>query len=221
MDTPVKKNAKAHSFDLAYDGTDMYYGWDVRPEFHSFFDRMILKGYHALDLGAGEGRYAVYLARRGCLVTAVDFSASGINKLKSIAGQHHLPISTLLCDLSEYTFKEAAYDLVVAATILDHLETPARNRVVQGIKKTLKPGGLLYVNVFTTRDPGCQAVTTPGAREDVSDTSFGMAHYFKPDELSACFSDLKRLYYYEGVEEDLSHGRPHNHGWASLIARKK
>ncbi|MEZ4550327.1 MAG: hypothetical protein R2874_07585 [Desulfobacterales bacterium] len=35
-----------------------------------------------------------------------------------------------------------------------------------------------------------------------------------------CSGDLEVLYYYEGTEPDLSHGRPHDHGWACLLARK-
>lgn len=221
MKTPVNPNSKANSFNRAYEGTEMYYGWAVRPEFQSFFDRLPLRDCRALDLGAGEGRYTVYLAKRGCRVKAVDFSESGINKLKTIADQYHLPVVTELCDLSAYTFKEAAYNLIVAATILDHLEKTTRERTMAGILKSLKPGGLLYVNVFTTQDPGYQAAADPGTRDHVSDTSFGMAHYFTPGELKNCFSEMTALYYYEGVEEDLSHGRPHNHGWASLIAKKE
>ncbi|MDY6830436.1 MAG: class I SAM-dependent methyltransferase, partial [Thermodesulfobacteriota bacterium] len=174
----------------------------------------------ALDLGAGEGRYSIHLARRGCTVTAVDFSASGLNKLQGIAEQERLPVTTVLCDLETYTFPENTFDVVVAATILDHLETGARQRTMAGMAAALKPGGLLYVNVFTTEDPGYAAAGEVNA-EGVSDTSFGMAHYFAPGELKSCFAGLALLDYYEGVEEDTSHGKPHHHGWASLIARKE
>lgn len=220
MDIITKTRIKARSFDQAYEGTKMYYGWDVRSEFERFFGKMDMAGCRALDLGAGEGRYSIYLARRGCAVTAVDFSATGLNKLKAIVAQKTLPVVTELCDLENYVFEETAFDFVVAATILDHLDTVARCRAITGMITTLKPGALLYVNVFTTQDPGCGADRTPAGVKGVSDTAFGMAHYFAPGELKACFSELTTLYYYEGVEEDTSHGRPHAHGWASLIARK-
>ena len=219
MDKPTQNNFKADSFNRAYDKKGMYYGWDVRPEFNDFFDQMKLTGCQALDLGAGEGRYTVYLARRGCAVTAVDFSSSGLNKINIISDRNRLSVVTELSDLSTYVYKAEAYDLVVAATILDHLEAPVRKRTIEGIFQSLKPEGLLYVNVFTTQDPG-YGITDQAARDGVSDTSFGMAHYFSPGELKACFSCLKLLYYYEGVEADVSHGRPHRHGWASLIGRK-
>jgi SAM-dependent methyltransferase len=221
MNVSTKTSAKARAFNKAYQGTEMYYGWEVRPEFDDFFSRRDLSGCRALDLGAGEGRYSIYAARRGCAVTAVDFSASGLNKLQAIAGQEHLPVATELCDLASYVFKPGTCDLVIAATILDHLGDKARQRAVEGIVSALKPGGLLYVNVFTTADPGYRAAVDRSAEAGVSDTSFGMAHYFNPGELKACFFGLTTLYYYEGAEEDTSHGRPHHHGWASLIARKE
>lgn len=220
MSISSSTSAKAKSFDRAYQTTGMYYGWEVRPELGRFFGNLDLAGWQALDLGAGEGRYSIYLARRGCAVTAVDFSASGLNKLRAVADQEKLPVATELCDLETHEFRQKAFDLVIAATILDHLETPARKRTIQGILESLKPGGLLYVNVFTTQDPGYCAAGSPDA-EGVSDTAFGMAHYFEPGELKACFSELTLLDYYEGIEEDTSHGTPHHHGWASLIAKKE
>ncbi|MFZ5563087.1 MAG: class I SAM-dependent methyltransferase [Thermodesulfobacteriota bacterium] len=212
-------SAKAKCFDRAYRAAEMYYGWEVRPEFERFFGNMDLTGRRALDLGAGEGRYSIFMARRGCAVTAVDFSSAGLDKLKILADQERLPVVAQLCDLADYAFPRAAFDVVVAATILDHLETDPRNRAMAGMVSALKPGGLLYVNVFTTEDPG-YAAGSPDA-EGVSDTAFGMAYYFEPGELKSCFPGLTLLDYYEGIEKDTSHGKPHHHGWASLIAKKE
>ncbi|MEW6077804.1 MAG: class I SAM-dependent methyltransferase [Thermodesulfobacteriota bacterium] len=221
MDNPVRTSDKARAFDKAYQGSEMYYGWEVRPEFEDFFGRRNMVGWRALDLGAGEGRYSIYAARRGCTVTAVDFSASGLDKLRDIAGRERLAVVTELCDLASYSFRTGGFDLVIAATILDHLGDRDRNRAIRGIRDSLKPEGILYVNVFTTADPGCSAAIDRTTEPGISDTSFGMAHYFAPGELKDCFSGMSEIYYYEGVEEDLSHGRPHHHGWASLIARKE
>ena len=45
----------------------------------------------AVDLAAGEGRNAIWLARRGWQVTAVDFSQVALDKGRAIAGD--LPIA--------------------------------------------------------------------------------------------------------------------------------
>src|SRR5262245_32675815 len=66
-----------------------------------------------LDLGCGEGRNALFLAERGFDVTAVDISAHGINKLRSLASQSHLPVRTEISDMRSYQFGRH-YDLIIS-----------------------------------------------------------------------------------------------------------
>ncbi len=126
-------------------------------------------------------------------------------------------------DIADFTFKENYYDIIVAATILDHLDDDLRSKIVKGIKSSLKPGGILYANVFTVQDPGYRLkkeATGSMKPDDISDTSAFMMHYFGHDELKAMFTGFEICSYYEGIEQDLSHGSPHAHGWASLLAKK-
>lgn len=196
---------------------DFYYGLDVRPEFSDYISSKPLVDKLGLDLGCGEGRYAIFLALNGCQVIGVDRSRAGLDKLEQIASSESLPIRTRLMDVGNFTFTENSYDIIVAATILDHLDTGLRSRIVDGIKTSLKPGGVLYANVFTVEDPGYQIEKKA---DDISDTSVFMAHYFEHDELRSVFQGLDICYYYEGMEEDLTHGSPHAHGWACMLAKK-
>ena len=136
--------------------------------------------------------------------------------------EKHLQIQTYLCDAADYDFPEGKFDLVIAATLLDHLNDVARPKVISGIKRTLKHGGVAFISVFTTHDPGYRAIIgkLDGEKYKVSDTSVCIEHYFKPNELREQFRDFDILNYYEGVEPDFHHGTPHHHGWASVIARK-
>jgi tellurite methyltransferase len=202
----------------------MYYGWDVRQEFREFLEQQNFNYTSALDLGSGEGRYSFYLADAGCVVTAVDASEVALEKLTRLALQRGLRIKTHLQDVADFTYQESRFELVIAATILDHLDGHDRTVVVQGIKQTLKPGGIIYANVFTKFDPGyLERVNGPivGRDREISDTAQCIEHYFDSGELQQLFSDFQTLYYYEGIEPDLSHGAPHYHGSASLIAQKR
>ncbi len=218
MDSNQKK-----TFNSFYSKQGFYYGLEVRPEFSDCFGDKPLSEMVGLDLGCGEGRYALFLARKGCRVICVDRSRAGLQKLEQAAGSEGLPISPLLMSVADFNFIKSSYDIIVAATILDHLDDDLRPEVLKGIKSSLKPGGTLYANVFTVKDPGCQAVKTNTSStepDDISDTSAFMAHYFERDELKDMFNGFEICYYYEGVEQDLSHGRPHAHGWASMLAKK-
>jgi SAM-dependent methyltransferase len=216
------KQSHIEKFNRVYSDPVCYYGSDLRPEFTDFFNGRDLSGKHALDLGCGEGRYSLYLARNGCRVTAIDRSEAGMQKLKTTVDKQHLDINPTNMDIDAFDFAGNSMDIVVAATILDHLTDALRARVVDGIRTALKPGGILYANVFTVDDPGflIQRGTTALPPDMVSDTAECMEHYFDRGELINLFPDLHTLYYYEGIEPDTSHGRPHRHGWACLLAKK-
>ncbi|HEX3035729.1 MAG TPA: class I SAM-dependent methyltransferase [Thermodesulfobacteriota bacterium] len=217
------KEQSLNVFNDLYRSSEMYYGWEPRKEFQDYISNVELTGKTVLDLGCGEGRYSIYLAERGCSVTSVDMSHVGLNKLRLNAKQRHLQVQTYLRDVADYEFPECKFDLVIAATLLDHLDDIARPKVISGIKRTLKHEGVAFISVFTTHDPGYKAgveILNGDEKHNVSDTSVCIEHYFRPNELREKFNDFDVLYYYEGIEPDFQHGTPHHHGWASVIARK-
>lgn len=217
------KDAYIKKFDAVYGSNDIYYGFELREEFTDFFKDKTIDNQTALDLGCGEGRYALFMARKGCNTLAVDRSTAGIKKLKKLAESHHLAISAQVIDIEDFVFAENQFDIIVVATVLDHLSGKIRQNVINGIKKTLKPEGTLYINVFTVSDPGyIKRMKNPDEPNsaNISDTAECMEYYFDSNELKSLFCDFNILYYYEGIEPDLSHGQPHDHGWACLLAQK-
>jgi SAM-dependent methyltransferase len=103
----------------------------------------------ALDLGAGEGRNALWLARRGWTVTAVDFSGAGIAKGRELAGD--LPVEWVVRDLLAYPVTPGAYDAVVVAYL--HLYPDARRTVLRAAAEGLAPGGTLLVVGHDSTNP--------------------------------------------------------------------
>jgi SAM-dependent methyltransferase len=96
----------------------------------------------AVDLGAGEGRNAVWLARRGWTVTAVDFSQVGLDKALRLADEHEVTIAVERADATTWA-PAAPVDLVV----LSYLQLPAdeRRMVLEHAATWLTPGGTLFV----------------------------------------------------------------------------
>jgi len=217
------KQSYINKFNTVYGSNDCYYGVELRSEFTDYFANRDLTNKHALDLGCGEGRYSLFLAQHGCHVTAIDRSPVGIEKLSLTCKKNRLPVTTQIIDIAEFDFSAALYDIIVAATVLDHLDDKLRERTIFNIKKALKPSGILYANVFTRSDPGYnlkQNYSAASGSTDISDTAECMEYYFGQDELKSLFKDFEHLYYYEGIEPDISHGHPHHHGWACLLAQK-
>ena len=76
MDKSLPPPMGAREWDRRYSGTAVV--WGHQPNRWVAAELNGLPPGRALDLGAGEGRHAVWLAGRGWEVEAVDFSAAGL-----------------------------------------------------------------------------------------------------------------------------------------------
>jgi ubiquinone/menaquinone biosynthesis C-methylase UbiE len=97
----------------------------------------------ALDLAAGEGRNAVWLASRGWTVTAVDWSDVALDKGRRRAEHAGVGVEWVLEDLIRWRSPGPAYDLV---TIV-YLQIPAEERraIWREAAAAVAPGGRLVV----------------------------------------------------------------------------
>jgi SAM-dependent methyltransferase len=111
----------------------------------------------ALDLAAGEGRNAVWLAEQGWTVKAVDFSAVAIEKARQLAMGRQLlnRISLKVADLIWYEPKEYAFDLVT----LIYLQIPFAQLapIIKRAARAVGPGGvfLLVAHDLENLTHGC------------------------------------------------------------------
>jgi SAM-dependent methyltransferase len=97
----------------------------------------------ALDLAAGEGRNAVWLAAQGWRVTAVDFSSVAIDRGRRLAGEHGVEITWIVADLSDYEPPPGGFDAVLIAYL--HLVPAELAGVLGRALAAVAPGGTLLV----------------------------------------------------------------------------
>jgi SAM-dependent methyltransferase len=128
-------------WDRRYQGTELL--WTAEPNRFVAAELGELPPGWALDLGAGEGRNAVWLAERGWRVTAVDFSPVALAKARALAQTRGVAVDWVLADLREYRPAPAAYDLVLVAYL--QLFPPERTAVLHGAVAALAPNGTLLV----------------------------------------------------------------------------
>lgn len=97
--------------------------------------------------GEGEGRNAVWAARRGWTVDAVDQSTVGRDKALALAARHGVAIRYDVADLARAAFTPGAYDAVAVAFV--HLPSAVRAAVHGRLAAALRPGGTLVMEVFS------------------------------------------------------------------------
>lgn len=104
----------------------------------------------ALAVADGEGRNGVWLAEQGLDVTSIDFSPSAQKKARALATERGVKVTFHQTDVHRWTYPVAAFDVV--AEIFTQFSTPDERAVKwAGMRRALKPGGLLIVHGYTPK----------------------------------------------------------------------
>lgn len=174
----------------------------------------------ALDLACGDGRDTLFLLKAGFQVTAVDTSRVALDKLEAFAEASKLSdgLTTHCMDITQFDAGGSQFDLVTSATGLDHIPIEQTRKLLPAMVSWLKPGGTLYLMVHTTDDPGFAS-----ENPEQSELTNMIRHYFRHNELLDLIlkQNMRVVRYREWVDEDLTHGKPHKHGFATAIALRQ
>ena len=110
------------------------------------FDRLPVRGARILDVGCGQGRDALFLARRGHHVTAVDLSPNGIRDLNAAAVAEGLDIVGIVADVTQFT-PSGLFDVVLIDRTLHMLGPNERLQVLAELTLHIsEPGWLLIAD---------------------------------------------------------------------------
>ncbi len=165
------------------------------------------KNASVLDLGCGDGRNALFFARHGCKVKAIDISPAAITKLSVLAEKEHLAVNACLSDLTDYRIDDF-YDLVIAHGCLHLLDRTAWARLLAEAKDHTRALGYHVVVVFTDVLP---------PPEDLHPWMKGL---FKEGELFSLYSDWSALVKLSYVLDDEHPGGVrHRHPINKLVAQ--
>jgi cyclopropane fatty-acyl-phospholipid synthase-like methyltransferase len=205
------------TFDSFYRKDQLSFGENPTREIADFVTSTKARGF-ALDIGSGDGRNALFLARSGFNVTAIDFSKVGSEKIAKYAKQQGLAnkIRIICIDARQWVYPQNTFDLIIAVTLFDHLQPPDIMPLFDKVCKSLKKDGAIFLKVHTIEDPGFNKTDQPA-----SELAPMIHHYFDHDELLRMVNDDFRVVLYEEkTEEDRTHGQPHTHGFAQVLAYK-
>src|SRR5262245_41971121 len=171
------------------------------------------------DFGAGDARNSLGLAREGHHVTLVDCSAAGLLRVARRARRLELrPLPTLVvANLEQLPLASDQFDLALCIDALPQVQRP--RAALQEIARTLVPGGVLIVNVFTPRD--CAF----GEGEQISARSFlyknTLFNFFEDDEFRPLLQGLFEVVQCRPVRwDDPPHVpfRPYPHTHDALVS---
>jgi 2-polyprenyl-3-methyl-5-hydroxy-6-metoxy-1,4-benzoquinol methylase len=183
--------------------TDAYIFGTAPNVFLASQSGLIRPGVRALAIADGEGRNGVWLAEQGVQVHAIDVSPVALEKARKLAAERGVTIDFEQADILDWNWPQATYDLVVAIFI-QFAPPPERDRIIAGIRRSLKPGGLLIMQGYT-----------PKQIEFATGGPANPANLYTADLLRDWFGDWDILHLAEH-ESVISEGS-HHHGMSALI----
>ncbi len=134
----------------------------------------------ALDIAMGQGRNAIYLAKRGFVVEGVDISPDAVKTALEAAQRAGVTIKAQVADLEGgYQIEKEAYDVIICFNYL-------QRSLIPQIKDGLKEGGVVVYETFTVDQPKFGKPRNP---------DYLLQHV----ELLHLFKELQCLRYREGV----------------------
>jgi SAM-dependent methyltransferase len=108
---------------------------------------LLPKSGKALAIADGEGRNGVWLAEQGLDVLSVGFSPTALAKAQALARQRGVTVRTLQADIIAWDWPSAEFDVVVGI-FFQFVGPSERARIFAGMRKALKPGGLLLLEGY-------------------------------------------------------------------------
>lgn len=197
-DTPVGTRLNYHIQPQALSLEDAYAAWvaDRKPPLFGtspdarvwelVSDAVNPRGFRVLDIGAGTGRNALALARRGHPVDVVELTPKFADAIRDEATRKLLPVRVIDRDVFEtMSDLETDYKLILLSEVVSDFRSTDQLRAIFELATTcLAPGGHLVFNVFLPRS---------GYVPDTAARELGQQVYtalFTDDELIAAAADL-------------------------------
>lgn len=189
--------------------TDEYY-WGTRPSALCLAILELMpptRPLTVLDIGCGEGKDAVFLARCGYRVSGFDLAESGIEKARRLADRAKVDVDFFRADVMEYRLA-ADFDILFSSGVLHYIKPELRGEIFADYQAHTNTGGLHAMNVFVEKP-----FIAPAPEKESS-------YLWKSGELFALYHD----WYFERCSETVfscqSSGIPHQHAMDILIAKK-
>ena len=199
-----------HDYECIYGSTDDYY-WGVNPSEMCLKIISLIppdKRLKVLDIGCGEGKDAVFLARCGYDVSAFDISGAGIEKTKRLAEKACVHVNVFKANIWDYRL-DRNYDILYSSGVLHYVKPSLRDEIFNNYRSHTNVNGLNVFDVFVEKP------FIPPAPEKEEHS-----YFWRSGQLLTYYHDWFIEDCSEVVFDCNSSGIPHKHAMNIVYARR-
>jgi len=214
-----------NTYDTVYQRDPAYFGNEPEPLLTAFMER-IRPGGRVLDIGVGQGRNALQLARSGYRVVGIDSSAEALAQTESAARRDGLPVQLQRADFEVYE-PDGEFDAIMAFGLIPLLSRGQCASLVHRCHAWTGPGALLLLTAWHVDDPSYDRVREQWERVGLHSfrSPGGEYHtYLARGVIRNLFRSWKVLHHREYLGPPHRHGGQgpeHRHGVIELAAVRK
>lgn len=184
-----------------------------------WIEKRLQRNSRVLDVGCGNGKTLIPLAKRKYDVVGLDVSGTALKILEETLKRSGVYANLVLGDMVAFPFHDGCFDAVLCNYVLTHLLDEDRIKGVNEIWRVLKNNGFLFIEVFSTDD------FRYGKGKKIGENSFlrkdGIIyHYFTYDEIKNLLKDFQILELKKIVKGRIIRGVRYNHDIISVTAQK-
>lgn len=117
-----------------------------------------------LEIGVGDGRNLLIVGHIGLRLHGVDFSSVAINKAGARAEKEGIYVDLELGSADALPYPDNHFEFIAAIDVLNHLAEP--EACMAEVRRVLVPGGRVYANALSVRDPNRAMVASLGREVD-------------------------------------------------------
>jgi SAM-dependent methyltransferase len=211
-------------FDNLYRDVEDYFGLepdDLLLRFHRELDRT----GRVLDIGAGQGRNSLFLARRRCAVDALEPSIVAVNQMRERVSGHELPLRIIHGGFEAFSPDVEYYAAILVLGLIQELPRESIEALMAKINAWTRPGSVALATAFTVDDPGFGETSREwrsiGRNSFANDAGF-VRTFLESGEMRDLFAGWEALHYWEGLGPEHVHGGdpPHRHGRVEALFRR-
>jgi SAM-dependent methyltransferase len=107
-------------------------------------------GAFVLDVGCGLGRHLHYLGTQGFRLAGVDISPTSIQISREVCAEHHFPFEGQVSDMTYLPWADATFDAAFSIATIHHHRRAGIQQALAEIRRVLKVGGLVLVDLLAT-----------------------------------------------------------------------
>jgi cyclopropane fatty-acyl-phospholipid synthase-like methyltransferase len=212
------------SYDAAYRADDRYFGEEPEKLLREHLGALD-PTREILDVGMGQGRNALWLARRGFQVAGLEPSAVARERTRKLAAGEGLSLRIHSDTFQLFDAAASSFGTLLVLGLIPILSREELDTLRAKVERWLGPSGLLLATAFTTKDPSFARISRewkPAGEGSFLGPGGDRRTFLKPGEIVRLFSPYEVVHHEEVLGEEHRHGEGplHRHAWAGAVLRR-